>query len=94
MNFIIAVIIGAVVGGAGGFLLRGKQSNAIWLAPVLSIVGALVASGLATALGDPGYGWKEATLQVVLAVAGVGIVGFLATRGGGQSSDAAGTASS
>ncbi|MGH3729383.1 MAG: GlsB/YeaQ/YmgE family stress response membrane protein [Micromonosporaceae bacterium] len=93
MNFLIAVLIGAVVGGIGGFVLRGKQSNAIWLAPVLSIVGALIASILATAVGDPGYGWKEATLQIVLALAGVGVVGFLASRGGSQSSDAASTTS-
>ncbi|MQA25263.1 MAG: GlsB/YeaQ/YmgE family stress response membrane protein [Micromonosporaceae bacterium] len=90
MNFLIAVIIGAVVGGIGGFVLRSKQPNAIWLAPALGVVGALAASALATAVGDPGYGWKEATLQVVMAVVGVGVVGFLAIRGG-QSGDAAST---
>jgi len=80
MNFVIAVLVGLVVGAIGGFVLRQKQSTALWLAPVLAIAGAVVASVLATALGDPGYGWKEATLQVVLALAGVGVVAFLAMR--------------
>jgi uncharacterized membrane protein YeaQ/YmgE (transglycosylase-associated protein family) len=81
MNYVFAIVIGAVIGAAGGFLLRRKQANAIWLAPVLSIVGAVLASVLATLLGDPGYGIKEAGLQVVLAAVGVGIVYALSARG-------------
>ncbi len=93
MNFLYAVIIGAVIGGVGGYLLRGKLANAIWLAPVLAIVGAVIASGLAMMFGeDPGYGWKEPIVQVVLALAGVGVVAFLASRGGGQTGDASDTA--
>lgn len=78
MNFLIAIVIGAVIGGVGGVVLRGRQPNALWLAPVLSIVGALAASALASAVGDPGYGAKEVTLQVALALVGVGVVAFLA----------------
>ncbi|MGH3645740.1 MAG: GlsB/YeaQ/YmgE family stress response membrane protein [Micromonosporaceae bacterium] len=92
MNFLYAVVIGAIIGGAGGYILRGKLANAIWLAPVLAIVGALIASVLAVLFGeDPGYGWKEPIVQIVLALAGVGVVAFLATRGGGASDDTAGT---
>ena len=61
MNFVFAVVIGLVVGGVVGFLLRGKDASALWLAPVLAVAGAVVASVLATLFGDPGYGWKEAT---------------------------------
>jgi uncharacterized membrane protein YeaQ/YmgE (transglycosylase-associated protein family) len=80
MNFVFAVVIGLVVGGVVGFILRGKDASALWLAPVLGVVGAVVASVLATLFGDPGYGWKEATLQVVLAAVGAGAVWVLANR--------------
>lgn len=80
MNFVIAVVIGLVIGGVGGFLLRGRHSAALWLSPVLAVAGALIASVLASLFGDPGYGWKEATLQVVLAAAGAGAVAVIASR--------------
>jgi len=80
MNFVIAIIVGLVIGGIGGFVLRQRQSAALWLAPVLAVAGAVVASVLATLFGDAGYGWKEATLQVVLALAGVAVVAALAWR--------------
>jgi uncharacterized membrane protein YeaQ/YmgE (transglycosylase-associated protein family) len=80
MNFVFAVVIGLVIGGAAGFYLRGKDASALWLAPVLAVAGAVVASVLATLFGDPGYGWKEITLQVVLAIAGAAVVWVLANR--------------
>lgn len=81
MNFLIAVVIGLVIGGAGGFLLRQKHPSAIWLAPVLSVAGSVIASILASAFGNnPGYGPREATLQVVLALVGVGVVFALGMR--------------
>lgn len=81
MNFLIAVVIGLVVGGIGGLVLRSRSANAIWLAPVLGVVGAVIASAIATAVGDPGYGMKEFSLQVALAIVGVAIVAALAMRG-------------
>jgi uncharacterized membrane protein YeaQ/YmgE (transglycosylase-associated protein family) len=80
LDFVIAVVIGLVVGGIGGYLLRGRHPNALWLAPVLSVLGAVIASILATVFGTPGYGWKEALLQVVLALAGAGVVAMLGSR--------------
>lgn len=80
MNFLIAIVIGVVVGAIGGFVIRDRQSNAIWLGPLLAAAGALLASVLATALGKPGYGAKEAILQVVLAIVGVGVLVALALR--------------
>ncbi len=81
LNFVAAIAIGLIVGLVGGFILRGRAANSVWLAPVLAIVGSLVASVLAVMLGDDRqYGWKEASLQVVLAVAGVAITAFLASR--------------
>jgi uncharacterized membrane protein YeaQ/YmgE (transglycosylase-associated protein family) len=80
MNFLIAVVVGAVIGAIGGFVLRQRHPSALWLAPALGVAGAVVASILATLFGDPGYGWKEATLQVVLALAGVAVVAALGAR--------------
>ncbi|MGH3683409.1 MAG: GlsB/YeaQ/YmgE family stress response membrane protein [Natronosporangium sp.] len=76
-----AIGIGVVIGLVGGFWLKSKQPNAIWLAPVLAVAGALIASVLALVFGDPeDYGWKEPILQVVLAGAGVATVAYLASK--------------
>jgi uncharacterized membrane protein YeaQ/YmgE (transglycosylase-associated protein family) len=81
LNFVGAVGIGLVLGIIGGFVLRGRSPSAMWMAPVLALVGTLIASGLALAFGnDRDYGWKEQILQVVLAVAGVGLAYMLANR--------------
>lgn len=82
MNFLIAVLIGAVIGVIGWFLLRQRRADAVWLAPVLGIAAALVASVIATIFGRPGYGYKEAILQVVLAVLAVGGLYVLTMRSG------------
>lgn len=81
INFLAAIGIGLVIGLIGGFWLKGRQPNAIWLAPVLALAGSLIASVLARIFGDPAdYGWKEPILQVVLAVAGVAVVAYLVSR--------------
>lgn len=92
INFLAAIGIGLVIGLVGGFALRGKQSNAVWLSPVLAIVGALIASVLAFIIGDPeDYGWKEPILQVALAVVGAGIPWFLASRNSASADAKAGS---
>ncbi|HEV2087815.1 MAG TPA: hypothetical protein VGR21_05860 [Cryptosporangiaceae bacterium] len=85
LNFLAAVGIGLVIGVVGGFVLKGRRANAMWLAPVLALSGSLVASVLALIFGDDRqYGWKELTLQIVLAGAGVGLAYVLgAGRGAG-----------
>jgi hypothetical protein len=80
LNFLAAVGIGLAVGLIGGFALKGRFASAIWLAPVLALGGSLVASVLALLLGDDRqYGWKEATLQVVLSLVGVAVAYFVGT---------------
>jgi uncharacterized membrane protein YeaQ/YmgE (transglycosylase-associated protein family) len=92
INFLAAIGIGIVIGLIGGFALRGRQPNAIWLAPVLAVAGALVASILALILGDPeDYGYREPILQVVLAAVGVGVVAFLGSRNSSPAADAPAT---
>jgi uncharacterized membrane protein YeaQ/YmgE (transglycosylase-associated protein family) len=90
LNFVAAIGIGLVIGVVGGFTLRSKSASAMWMAPVLAIVGALVASGAAAIFGDRrDYGYKEAVLQVVLAIVGVGLTYFLSARSGSTSASTA-----
>ena len=39
MNFVFAILIGAVIGAVGGYLIRGRQATAVWMSPLLAIVG-------------------------------------------------------
>lgn len=88
INFLAAIGIGLVIGLIGGFVLRAKQPQAIWLAPVLAVAGALIASVLAFFIGDPeDYGWKEPILQVVLAGAGVAVTAVLGSRSAASSAN-------
>jgi uncharacterized membrane protein YeaQ/YmgE (transglycosylase-associated protein family) len=81
INFLGAIGIGVVIGLIGGFWLRSKQPNAIWLAPVLAIGGALLASVIALFAGDTeDYGYREPILQVALAIVGVAVVAYLSSR--------------
>jgi uncharacterized membrane protein YeaQ/YmgE (transglycosylase-associated protein family) len=81
INFLAAIGIGLVIGLIGGFWLKGKEPRAIWLAPLLAVVGSVAASTLAWFVGDRAdYGYKEPVLQVALAVVGVAVVAFLASR--------------
>ena len=80
-NWIAAVVIGVVIGGIGGFILGRQSATARWMAPALSVVGALIAAGLGAAFGTAGmYGWKKAVLQIVLALVGVGVAAVLSRR--------------
>ena len=80
LNWVLAVVIGVVIGGAGAALIGRRSVSARWMAPVLAIVGTLIAAGLGSALGHGGYGWKKASLQVVLALVGVAVSVVLVRR--------------
>jgi hypothetical protein len=83
LNFVAAIGIGLVLGIVGGLVLRNRSASALWLVPALALAGTLVASLLALMFGDDSnYGWKEASLQVVLAIVGVGVAYVLAGRSG------------
>jgi hypothetical protein len=79
-NFVVAIIIGVVIGAIGAVVLRRQFSIPLWLAPSGAVVGALIAAILGAALGHAGYGWKKALLQVVLAILGVVAAAVLARR--------------
>ena len=80
-NWIAAVVIGVVVGGIAGLILGRQSASARWMAPALSVVGALLAAGLGAAFGTASlYGWKKAALQIVLALVGAGVAAVLSRR--------------
>jgi CHASE2 domain-containing sensor protein len=83
LNFVAAVGIGVVIGVIGAFVLRSQRPAAMRLAPVLALAGSLLASVAALLVGDDrDYGWKEPILQVILALAGVGVAYFMSADKG------------
>jgi len=80
LNWVLAIVIGVVVGGAGAVWLGRRYASARWMAPVLAIAGTLIAAGFGSALGHGGYGWRKASLQVVLALVGVVAAALLSRR--------------
>lgn len=80
MNFVAAVVIGAVIGLAAWYLVPAKRPGAIWIGPAAGAVGAVLASIIATTVGNPGYGIKEIALQVALAATAVAATMFVPTR--------------
>jgi uncharacterized membrane protein YeaQ/YmgE (transglycosylase-associated protein family) len=73
-----AIIIGLIIGVLARALLPGRQHIPVWLTIVVGIVAAFLGTALARALGVPtetaGIDWMELILQLVVAVAGVGLV--------------------
>jgi uncharacterized membrane protein YeaQ/YmgE (transglycosylase-associated protein family) len=85
-GFIMAIIIGLVVGALGRLVLPGRQNIPIWLTIVVGIVAALLGTALARALGIPtatsGVDWLELIVQVILAAVGVALVSGVYGRRG------------
>lgn len=77
-GFIMAIIIGLVVGALGRLVLPGRQNIPIWLTIVVGIVAALLGTALSRAIGIPtatsGVDWMELLVQVILAAVGVALV--------------------
>ncbi|MEZ0339780.1 GlsB/YeaQ/YmgE family stress response membrane protein [Mycobacterium sp. pV006] len=85
-GIITAILIGIVVGALGRLVLPGRQPIGILLTILVGIVGALVGTALANAIGIPtatgGIDWLELLVQVVVAAAGVALVAALMGRRG------------
>ena len=83
-GIITAILIGAVVGVLARLVLPGKQPIGILLTVGVGIVGALVGTFLANAIGIPtatgGIDWLELLVQVVVAAIGVALVAALMGR--------------
>lgn len=83
-GIITAILIGAVVGVLARLVLPGKQPIGILLTVGVGIVGALLGTFLANAMGIPtatsGIDWLELLVQVVVAVIGVALLSALMGR--------------
>lgn len=75
-GFIIAIIIGAIIGMLGRLFAPGKQNISLLVTILVGIIAALLGTAIWNAIagGDtPGIDWIELLIQVILAVIGVSI---------------------
>ncbi|MEP7192650.1 MAG: GlsB/YeaQ/YmgE family stress response membrane protein [Actinomycetota bacterium] len=73
-GIITAIIIGAIVGGLGRLVIRGKQSISLLMTIVIGIVAALIGTFIARQLhvgSTAGIDWIQLLIQVALAAVGV-----------------------
>ena len=68
-GIISAIIVGAIIGGLGRLVIRGKQHISVPMTIVIGIVAALLGTVLAVNLGVGT--WIEFFIQVGLAAIGV-----------------------
>jgi uncharacterized membrane protein YeaQ/YmgE (transglycosylase-associated protein family) len=77
-GIISAIIVGAIIGGLGRLVIRGKQNISLLMTIVIGIVAALLGTFLAVRLSVGT--WIEFFIQVGLAAIGVTLY-----TGGGRS---------
>ena len=77
-GIISAIIVGAIIGGLGRLVIRGKQNISIPMTIIIGIVAALIGTFLAVTIGVGT--WIEVFIQVGLAAIGVTLY-----TGGGRS---------
>jgi uncharacterized membrane protein YeaQ/YmgE (transglycosylase-associated protein family) len=78
-----AIVVGAIIGGLGRLVIRGKQNISLVMTVVIGIIAALIGSFLANAFGvgnTSGIDWIKLFIQVGLAAIGVTVY-----TGGGRS---------
>ena len=69
-----AIVVGAVIGGLGRLVVRGRQNISLVMTVVIGIVAALIGTFIANALGvgsTTGIDWIKLVIQVGLAAIGV-----------------------
>ena len=77
-GIIIAIIVGAIVGVLARLVLPGRQNISMLLTVLVGIVGAILGTVLARALGIPtvtnGIDWLELFVQIAVAAVGVALI--------------------
>ncbi|MEU8308250.1 GlsB/YeaQ/YmgE family stress response membrane protein [Actinomadura sp. NPDC048955] len=75
-GLVAAVILGAVIGVLGRFVVPGRENIPAWLLVAVGVVAAFGGTGLVhlCGLGEGGWNLWEALFQVLLAVAAVLLV--------------------
>lgn len=70
----MAIIVGAIVGGLGRLVVRGRQHISLLMTVVIGIVAALIGTFVARQLhvaNTAGIDWIQLAIQVGLAAIGV-----------------------
>ncbi|MFV2118464.1 GlsB/YeaQ/YmgE family stress response membrane protein [Streptomyces sp. Act-28] len=89
MGWLWAIIVGLVLGLLAKAIIPGKQHSPLWLITIFGIIGGIIGNALARAFGieaTPGIDWGRHALQVLSAVAlvGLGDMLYMAMRGNRQ----------
>jgi uncharacterized membrane protein YeaQ/YmgE (transglycosylase-associated protein family) len=82
-GIIMAIIVGAIVGGLGRLVVRGRQNISLLMTLVIGIAAALIGTFIAQQLHvstTTGIDWIQLAIQVGLAAVGVTLY-----SGGGRS---------
>lgn len=69
-----AIVVGAIIGGLGRLVVRGRQNISLAMTVAIGIAAALVGGFIANALGvgsTNGIDWIKLVIQVGLAAVGV-----------------------
>jgi len=69
-----AIIVGAIIGGLGRLVVRGRQHISLVMTVAIGIIAALIGTFIANALGvgsTTGIDWIKLVIQVGLAAIGV-----------------------
>jgi uncharacterized membrane protein YeaQ/YmgE (transglycosylase-associated protein family) len=83
-DLIYTVILGAIVGGLGRLVVRGRQNISLVMTIVIGVVAAFVGGYLADKLGvgnTSGIDWIRLLIQVGLAAVGVTLYAGQSGRG-------------
>ncbi|WP_141578545.1 GlsB/YeaQ/YmgE family stress response membrane protein [Actinomadura sp. WMMA1423] len=86
-GIVTAIVIGAIIGALGRFLLPGRQPIGCLLTVIVGIVAALIGTAIAQQVGvatTNGIDWIELVFQIGLAVIGVAIVAAIRRGRGGR----------
>lgn len=76
-GILTAIIFGLIIGALGRLVVPGKQSIPIWLTLLIGVVGALLGTVIARAIGlydGTGWSWWLLLFQVIVAAIGVALV--------------------
>ena len=78
-----ALIVGAIIGALGRFVLPGRQRVGWIMTVVVGVVAALLGTGIASIFGlanTAGVDWIELFLQIGLAAVGVSLASGASTH--------------
>jgi uncharacterized membrane protein YeaQ/YmgE (transglycosylase-associated protein family) len=88
MSFLVAIVVGLIVGLIARAVLPGRQNIPLWLTALLGIVGALIGNAIAQAMGvrhTAGVDWIRWIIVIAVAAVLIAIVSPMYGRSRGNS---------